>query len=239
MYIELCGTPGCGKSYLLEKLDTILINCNYKVMNLSHEKKKDTNKPFFKKKFTGAIHRIYILFSKSIKKERDAIQEYIKINPIKNESKVFYYILLNEMRKAKIADQLTYDMILCEEGIVQSITSLSHSKNMQDDAHKMIDVINSEFYNSVPSIIFYCYVDQTLNIERLKNRNKIGDRFLFQDETNIKNALSIKNNNILYVLNRLTKVKVIPINISDSDKALSFIIKQLEELGYAFDAKDI
>lgn len=229
MYIELCGTPGCGKTYLQEKFKENLTQYGYKIRDLNCKKSDTFNESFFIKKYNGVIRRIQIFASIKIIKERKAIRKYIKANPIEDESRIFYHMLLNEMRKIKIAQYSKYDIILGNEGIVQSMTSLSHSKVMQTDAFEMIDSIDNYFYSFVPTIIFYCYVNQDVNIQRLKNRNKSGDRFLFSEKEDIKNALSVKEKNILFILKRIKNVKIIPINISNADDALLLMLEQLEE----------
>lgn len=234
MNIEFCGLPGCGKSFLINELLELISEDKYKVLNLTA---KSGNPCFAVREIKGLKRRVRISTSPLIRKERKALQLYVKKNPINRRTSVFYRILMEEMLNIKKSKD-DYDLIFGNEGIVQSLSSLSHSRKFDKDTEKLISVIDKNFYREVETILFYCSTDRKTNIERIRIRNKTDDRFLSSNEKRMNRALDIKSHNIDYIVKQLKNVKVIRIDTTERDSAISSIVMGLEEY-YDIHAKNL
>ena len=234
MNIEFCGLPGCGKSFLINELMGLINEDKYKVLNLAVKSGKSC---FAARKIKGLNRRIRISTSPLIRNERKALQLYVEKKPINRRTSVFYRMLMEEMLIIKKSKE-DYDLIFGNEGVVQSLSSLSHSRLFDKDIEKVISVIDKNYYKEVETILFYCSTDRKTNIERIRSRNKADDRFLSSNDKRMNRALDIKAHNIDYIVKMLKNVKVIRIDSTEKNSAISSIVMGLEE-HYDIHAKNI
>ena len=227
MNIEFCGLPGCGKSYTINKLITT-IPPETKVLNLSSAKKN--NNYILLQKLTGIKRRLKIL-SPTVKAEKRAMDSYIINHPIDDRTAVFYRLLLEELLDIKKKSPI-YDLTFGNEGIIQSMSSLSNDSLLDSEFDFVINTIDEYFYEKNQTIIFHCITNRETNIQRIKSRNRINDRFLLSNNDAINSMLNTKEHNIKYILNRLNNVRIEVIDITNSEKAIQIIKKVLKEYGY-------
>lgn len=226
MNIEFCGLPGCGKSYIIHRLMP-LVSSRYNVIKLCSDREK---KGFVTKKILGIKRRIKIK-SSSVAMEKSALDAYIQNHLIDSRSSLFYRILLEEIYEIKKIENKC-DLIFGNEGVIQSLSSLSHRSLFDAEINQVINVINECFYANVKTLIFNCFVDEGTNIKRILSRNRKDDRFINEDINIISTLLSIKKYNIEYLLNRLSNVRVVMVDLKNSDIAIQTVVNILKEYGY-------
>lgn len=230
LVIELCGSPGCGKSYVLNELIKELDNRGYRVYKLNMGSKLKSR---LQRKVKRTLRRWAVCSAPEIKKERELAIAYAKLNHADRSSMAFCYTLLYEMLKIKRINPKKYDIVLVGEGIVQSITSLSHGKRMDSNALELIRAIDTGFYSNYRTLLFLCHVDEDVNISRLKTRNKPGDRFLFSDDKEMADALRVKAENLKFVARRLSCVKKEELDLTVCEPAVRQILGSISKVRLA------
>lgn len=234
MNVEFCGLPGCGKSYIIESLLKNTTINDYSLLKLYSE---NTRSSLLVRKLNGIKRRIRIL-SPLINEEKTSLDEYLQIYPVNERTKVFYRILLEELLDIKTFYQ-KYDFIFCNEGIVQSLSSMGHGYVFTQDIDNVIQSFDEHYYYNVQTIIFKCYTDRETNIKRIRSRKRSDDRFISSDIEKINAALDVKEKNINYILQKLGNVNVIDLDSTDCDNAIEKIIRTLGEHGYELHARNI
>lgn len=238
LVLELCGTPGCGKSYLNNILYKHLIEKGYTVCKVAIGK-ETVYSSFLEKVIKKLKLRYDLYFSPKLTNEREILKKHISENNISQYSYSFYKTILIEILEIKKKHNKEIDVLILSEGIVQALTSLSHGKMMREECLELITCIDENVYGRYDIQLFLCDLDLSENIVRLKNRAKQNDRFLFDDEETMQKALSLKRENIEYVYEHIKNANKGRINTLDANSAVDCIIKKMEEKLDVSDEKSV
>ena len=127
---------------------------------------------------------------------------------------ILLHYLINSALKKKL-----YDILLIDEGIVQHLTSIPHSKIIKNNKvqHKLFELFSQKYQNS---IIINCNINRNINAHRLKKRNRLGSRFDMEKVESLIPLLEVKEMNLHIVREYLKSNKSIEIdmesNLSDN-----------------------
>lgn len=224
LYIELCGTPGCGKTLLCNEIVPELLNLGYRVMNISV---KELNYDFrlkLERKIKTYRYRHYLKNRKIIK----AINQ-IKLGKQEEGTLLWKDRMLETYYDVFQAKKKKMDVCIIDEGFIQYLTSIYHEKIIDDNIMPFIRVIEKELY-AKQSVIIDCHIETNNNYQQLISRNKPGDRFLTGDETTDKILLQHKRRNIDMVLGKIEHKEIIQVQWNhgyDKKNIINMIEKKL------------
>lgn len=200
--IELVGLPGSGKTTLVQNICSINSNII-------------TRQELINKKITTLFRNFvyYLSVRKSVEytEYKSYLKKLISKYPQKN---LYYYRLLCKLfcilKKCK-----TTKTIILDEGFIQNITSISHTKEIDRDENLLLclEIIKRNFDIKVVK----CSVKNDIAINRIIKRNK-GDRISKMSMKELSDFLVIKNENLNTIANEFDVVK--RINMENSENIL-------------------
>lgn len=226
--LELCGTPGCGKSYLIDILCRRLEEKGIPA-RVAEGTAARRSLPFVQRKLLGARQKLRLALSPRIKAERTALREYIAANGVEGYSMSFYTTLFTEALAVKSGKEQE-GVFIPAEGMVQALTSLSHGRKMGEESLAMISAVDGGVYAARPSLLVFCDLSVETNIDRLEGRGKKGDRFLLDSREATAAALELKKENLRFVFDSVTHPRKLTVSLEDADAAAESIMKNIEDI---------
>ena len=191
--LEFTGAPGIGKSTLCQQLENVLIQQGYKVINLQRYLPGDT---FHQKVYRK--YRYHMIWHAPI--NRNMVTAFRNLNfPMDSVHREWMERILFVNYQLHMNGE-AYDYILMDEGMIQFITSLYHTKELQDaESVKPLILALCPEYLQNTKIIY-----MTLNLlevcQRLKHRNRAGDRFVMENQQQMIQNLEKKLKNIDFAI---------------------------------------
>ena len=223
--IELCGTPGCGKTTFSEMLYKELKK-SYRVFILHGLRKSYSNK------LTGLKEKLY----RSLYRKSETIDETL-CNYINYIGNVYESEVLDSIRKKmlykdyiiKYCEKRGVEIMIIDEGFVQNMSSLIHEKQVDGKYVKeCLQYIEKKIYRN-RLLLIHCYIDVDEDIKRLKLRNSQGDRYLIGDNIEIKKRLVNNENNISQLVAFLASEKITHIDATELQEKSGSAIKKIEK----------
>jgi len=145
----------------------------------------------------GATKRVllYNLYRSrpSLFKFNRLLNRYIKTTQGNNALQIArLFLLYADLRK--IARKDISAIVILDEGFIQHIASLTLDNRINDNDH--LDALISHLLSRFDTSIIYSYTEIDINISRIKERNRKGDRFNLDNECEIREKLLIMQHNI-------------------------------------------
>jgi thymidylate kinase len=188
IYVEMCGSPGSGKSTLVERIVKELKFAGKTVLT-----EKDLH---IKSKLLSLINKLVLLISpKDFKLKKELIKYWLQFG-FRLHS--FRYLIRILEVKQYIYSRKKLDFLVLDEGIVQHLTSIGHG-NKINISYSLINHLKNSIYND-NSILIKCDLSINLIKERLIKRQKANDRFIKSDDLKMTNIIKLKIENIDYIL---------------------------------------
>ena len=193
-YIELYGLPGAGKTTITAPVIDMLRRDGLQVANLKDvylRNCKGNSKVFVLLEMIIRFRRypIYwriLRYGLSISIKKECIKYLIKL-----------LFLVHQIYES--VNSGLYDVILCEEGIVQYITSLCYLEDLPDTKllSKIIEIINK----TINPIAIYCEISEEESLLRITKRsNSISLRFSSKIPIDVlEKAIEKRGRNMLVV----------------------------------------
>lgn len=218
--IELCGTPGCGKSTTFKAFKN-----KYPALVGTLGDFKNIYPP--SALLRGIVKRWYFVKTKYLtfllNKEEKKIGRFMAEN---EDKKGLYFAKTLAIYNGIKRNAGSKKTVLLDEGIIQHLSSASFSK--QICALKELDSV----FMSLRDVKYICIrfqCDQELTAERIAHRHN-GKRYDIADKAQLLKALAIKDNNIDELLSRSGfEVKYIDTKNTPEDNA-QIIAGVIEEL---------
>lgn len=170
VYFELYGLPGAGKTTLCRPVINFLEDNGYKVADLDciyHRNCRNGNKiPVFLKLLLKV--RLYPLYFKLLK-------VYLSCNSSDRSFSFFLksvflsYQILDANKKGK------YDIILCEEGFVQYISSFSYAEKLPNT--ESIKELCSYIHSLIEVHLIQCLLGVEDSFKRIEGRPVVSRRY--------------------------------------------------------------
>lgn len=211
MYIvEFVGLPGSGKTTMCKRYE----------WNLKKRQKIATNVQVQALIFSGIKRRLFLLrvflYPKSIKimsLARKHVPNY-KSSEAKAWLKRIQQILflLDQYERQKL------EYALMDEGFVQFVTSICHGEEISDSMMKFAQKVFEMAYKGRECKFLYVDVDKNEAMERIKKRNRPGDRFLADSDAEVLEKLRVKEGNLLKCLDLLKEYDVRTIKPTGEEK---------------------
>ena len=213
--IEFCGNPGSGKSTVCTELLKQLTELGFQAYDYN-----DLKQPKYYKNIK------YLL-------QKDCRNTFRELLALRKGSGVFSkrnYIY--SFKCAVVVTQLkqweekeAIDYILFDEGIVQYITTLYHGVNIPQEFLESKDILNSikNFYQKDNVYLINCVIEEEENVNRLKKRSREKDRFLLEDDKDMREALQLKRNNLDSVIYAVNPRNCITIKLDNTDDACNIV----------------
>ena len=192
--LEFAGVPGIGKSTLCHQLQNALTQKGYTVINLQRYLPGNT---FIQKVYRK--YKYHMIWHAPI--NRKMVMTFRQLNfPVDSAHREWMERILLVNYQLHM-NGVTYDYILMDEGMIQFITSLYHNRELQDpeSVKPFIQALCPEYLQNTE--IIYMTLNMTAVCERLKNRNRAGDRFVMEDQQQMRENLEKKRKNIEFTLN--------------------------------------
>lgn len=214
--VEFCGTPGVGKSTLCEKILSELYTIGLKADSREEWLKRDQHSLLMK-----LCRHAYYYFSNFFRRYPTLIKKCANSEE-KNLNKWLTKIIEADLF---IISSKRNDIILFDEGIVQSVTSISHEKEITTDLLETSICAQKEIINR-PYLIFNCYLDIPANIDRIRKRNR-HDRFFNYSNEELPGQLQQKRRNIEKVLHANNRCKIVDLDMSNFENATSKAMNEI------------
>lgn len=219
MYIiEFCGLPGTGKSTLCKSVEKGLLGKGIKAKNLQliplgyAWKERQINK--VEMFLDRDCRRLASLFRKNFPDNEDGRYWILRIRQ---------NILIAKKSRKKGLEVATFD-----EGCIQFVTSVFHGNEMTEKELEFAKEVFHIAYGDYDTVIFDCSLEIGENVRRIRNRNRVGDRFLADTNEEIERRLIIKRNNLEKCVALLNKGNVKRIDMLSYDLASYEAISQAE-----------
>lgn len=206
--IELIGLPGSGKTTLINTmLNDYTVSTNVTTRNNMFQRKL----PYlwlkqYKLYFCLFFRLQYIMRKSAMKQKRVYIKRLIRL--------VIYLTYYEEKDRDSI--------LLLDEGIVQYITSLEYEHDLTADVLSFAELLLSHYC----PIIVDCQIPVAIVEERVRIRNKKGDRYNLQTQNCLRNLLIQKRKN----LDLITNVYYAPGYSLDMTDSVEHLTKSLYEI---------
>ena len=220
MVIELCGNPGCGKTTVANALKQRLEEEGYSVINVHNRKPLKS----LKSRITHYMHAVAYRRYKKTKSLKRELVNYSKKNPCDGARIWINCILENIYSTDKYMK--CYDIVLADEGCIQFLSSMVHKNQLTDDIGSVMSILRRIHY--MDTYVFRCSVSKDVNIERLVNRNRKGDRCLSGSRQEIAEQLILKQKNIDKACSYLSGLNVYSVDTADKDRAVDLIMRYLK-----------
>lgn len=216
--IEFCGAPGVGKTsqskallkYFTEKEYTAIDYMMWYFSDTSILGRVTRKMRNILKYFTREAFRIYVVCLKN---------RCLWDNPNKK-----YWIarILEAYLCIRSCKRKNFDILIFDEGVIQYITSIFHEKNIKmDDLNSAKILLQNNICDE--KLIINCLLDFEENVNRLIERHRSGDRFIGENDSQIKRMLDLKIDNINKVLALADSNKIFSVNVSHFDNAQQLI----------------
>ena len=198
--IEFMGCPGSGKSSVCKGIMDELTREGYNVANVHRD---EIRKGGLSRKILSARSRLSPKM-RSLGAELDKVMTYLP-----DKDSVWKRDVLNSSYKIGQKYVQGLDYAFFEEGPTQYITSILHDNAAGGYLRPLIDEVNRTFYvHDVTA--FYITADPEEIVDRIRKRNRSGDRFLSDD----------RQNNLDYITKENGYRKLYVIENHDLDKAI-------------------
>lgn len=218
LLIEFCGTPGCGKTTICDRIEEELQQQGIQVRNLQKRGFPATYKDKLKVKIERFRFRNYVP-NRRLKKALKVLLPYYDKNSLIH----WPNRILESFYRAKKAEKDGIEVGLFDEGCMQFITSVFHEKEVPDEIRSLVDSIDEELYQN--RIVFFdCHIDLEENYERLEKRAKPNDRFLTGSREENLTLLKTKRERIDTVLGMLKGQTVMRVEEKDTEQVVKEIL---------------
>lgn len=198
VYFELYGLPGAGKTTLCRPVISLLKGKGYKVADLDdvyHRNCRNGSKypvilnMMFKVKCYSLYYRMWKVFLTCDTNDRN-----------------FSYFLKAAFLSFQIIDAMKngdYDIVLCEEGFIQYVSSFCYSTDLPESKHlsNLCAYMSSLLrFNSV-----HCCLDVDVSLKRINNRPVLSRRFSSSCSSDLmRKALISKSGNLRVISSYFT-----------------------------------
>jgi len=211
--IEFAGLPGCGKStlcksFIAEKFPQKVYTYKDIIRFVSTKNRR---------KIYGIYARVNPFRWKLLKLLKAFSEKYDNISP----QAVFILIALYDFTSVLQIFKKN-SIVVLDEGFVQNITSIAHLQPINEDK-ELNDLVK---YIQAKKNLFLvnCSADTDTVVERIRKRNG-KDRFnSITDNKDLKNALSIKQDNITKVAKAFGTSVDVCLNTSTNDALKQLIL---------------
>lgn len=223
VYIELYGLPGAGKTTLCRPVISILKDMGYKVASLDDVYNRNCRggrkySVFLKMLFKVKLYPLYYKFWKF----------FMSCNPDDRDFSYFVKALFLSYQILDTNKNGDFDVILCEEGFIQYISSFCYSDEMLESValKKLCTYISS-------LLILYtihCNLDTEESFKRINGRPVISRRFSSSCSSEIlKKALISKDANLKIISSHFPKAINLDMlkDVADNQKALIEFINKI------------
>ena len=216
--IEFNGLPGSGKTTIAKALKMKLESLNYDSL-LWYDKSKLLRNPrlfFFMPQYWSALQSAFS-YSKLLPNRNYTNRILTTITFIR-----MYHGFVNSGRK---------DVLLRDQGIVQSIVSWAHT-DLLPDSERLTDFLNLMHLEDLPLLIVNCHVSEVVSNSRIEARPFNGCRVETMDKSDRLKTLEVQTTNFSFIRdvikNKCQKLKIIDINTDMSiEDNVNLIIKQV------------
>ena len=229
LIIEICGNPGCGKSTMGKSIQAKLEKQGYKIINLYM---KIFYKILWSKSFiTRARNKLYVYKSRKYFKNSELMKALSVIRPhVDRDSYDIWSDRILELCYGMIeAKRKGFEIVLCDEGCLQFITSFYHDKEIGDEVTQLVLTLKNMLYKD-NIYLMNCRIDIDENYSRLLKRNREGDRFLAGDEAQVKELLSIKQRNIDKVLEIFHQEDMHTLDLTNGTSSVDTIVEEIQSI---------
>jgi thymidylate kinase len=214
--IELCGNPGSGKSTIAKRLIEQLKMDGYFVIDV--RRPYDNYHGILKEYIKNKIAFMYRIDTKA-RKLSCLFQEFTRENTMEQNKKWAAHF----QRLAYVYSWANgkCDFLIADEGPIQYLTSFYYQSEITGIPEDIKLKIRSTFYDSE-----YCVLSISTpleeNVRRIKDRDRVNDRFNLSSIEDITRLLKIKNTNVQNVIRflDLQNVHIID-NSSDIETVIS------------------
>lgn len=221
--IEFCGTPGCGKTTVCDRIEEELQQQGIRVQNLQKRGTPTTYTDRLKEKMERIRFRNYFP-NRRLKKALEVLMNYYD-----RDSLIHWPDrILESFYRTKKAEKDGIEIGLFDEGCMQFITSVFHEKEIPKEIQSVVDSICEELYCG-RALFFDCYIDLTENYERLEKRDKPKDRFLAGSREENLALLKLKRERIDTVLGMLNGYTIMRIEGTDTEQAVNSILEAIKQ----------
>ncbi len=213
--IEFFGCPGSGKSSICRLVMEGLAAEGYTVRNIHRNELR-------KGKLSRKILSAKALTSRRTHGLKKAVDDYAATLP--KQHCPWKRDIINSAYKLGQRYVKETDYVLFDEGPTQYITSIPHSNKVTDKIKPLIREVNRAFYGH-KVVAFYVVAGRNEIIERLRRRGKPGDRFVTEDEDEMRQLIDTKISNIEYISEMLGYSELHRIENDDLDRAAKEVIR--------------
>ena len=214
--IEFCGTPGVGKSTLCERivleLNTIGLKTDYRQEWLKRIQSSVLMKLY--RETYCVLSNYFRKYPKMIRKTATSDEKNLNIW-LKRIIEDDLFIISSKGNK----------IIILDDGVVQSITSISHEKEINNELVSAAVCAQKEIIKK-PYLIFNCSLDIPTNIDRIRKRNR-HDRFFKYSNDELPVQLQQKRSNIEKVLRANESCKIVDLDMSNFESATSKALNEI------------
>lgn len=226
-YIELYGLPGAGKTTVSVPVINRLRDSGLKVADLSavyfrNCKSKNKLRVLVELAFS---YKNYLIYLSLIRYGFTAIRTY---DGLASFFKLFFLIhqLMMTIRENR------YDLVLCEEGVIQYLSSLNYTEEMRDNT--ALALLFTRLQSRFDIIAVNCRISVEESMNRIKGRGETSRRYSRKTPSDLlRLALRTKERNLTTIAKYLSKVHTLPMEQSRDSVVLSlFNLVQQEMPSY-------
>lgn len=224
--VEMYGCPGSGK--------TTISNAVIEKLRLQGYKIADTKNIYY----SGNLRNYKILLLLKIILDRKNWRLYSLIFKVglkygvnfENLKYIGYLMILSYQLTAAFKFQ-RYDVIFLDEGMVQYVSSLMHTKQIIVDKN-LENLINEILFKIGNIYLINCVLDLKINIQRLRSRgNKKVTRFIrVDDDQLLLSMLRIKRKNLDSLAKLFSKSPVLEIDMMELENINTETVVQFIEM---------
>lgn len=209
-YIELYGLPGAGKTTISAPVIDLLRKDGFRVANLKDVYLRNCTGKSKVRVFVEMILRLrrypiywrILRYGVSVSLSKECLKYLIKL--------LFLVHQIFESMESGL-----YDVILCEEGIVQYITSLCYLEDLPDTKllRKILVIINKE----ISPMAVYCEIAEEESMLRIMKRSdSLSLRFSSKTPYKVlEKALDKRKRNMLVVAQYLPKRSTLSMHLNE------------------------
>jgi len=222
-YIELFGLPGAGKTTITNPVIEALREEGFRVAGLSEV--------YFRNCCDRNKTKVWFEIITSLKKYPVYFQIFlyglsVSISASSVKFLLKFIFLVHQIMKTK--EEGKYDIVLCEEGIIQHLSSLSYLKQLPDN--KRLDEVMLSITKVINIEAINCVINIEECINRVNSREESSQRFSSKIPGSVLfQALKMKEKNLMIVANHTTSVHelVLVESIDDNKNKLLSLVKQI------------